>query len=284
MRPRVFRCKPFLCCAVLTALALALLLSGCGSSVERGQITDVNDLEGRRVGVNLAWESDYLLTGRRDLELYRYDSLADMLMALNSGKLDAISIDDNSIKVVLSQIDGVEVLEPALGVSGYVAYFSPGEEALLEEFNAFVAQWHSSAEYEDYVCREDAFDGLTFPEAELPPEGTGRVIRAAYNLDGFPRTFLDTLTDEPSGFDIEVVKRWAAARDYRLELVGTSYDDMGQETLTGRYQLCVGYISSFYNDDARTSGILVSDSFAETPIHLCQKSGETINMDDYDFD
>ena len=65
---------------ILTQLLILILLAGCQSEWQPNLITDINNLEGRKVGVNLAWEADYALTGRNDLELYRYDSTADLIL------------------------------------------------------------------------------------------------------------------------------------------------------------------------------------------------------------
>ena len=65
---------------ILVVIAL-FLLSGCITRWEADPITDINNLEGRRVGVNLSWEADYILTQRKDMELFRYDATSDMLMA-----------------------------------------------------------------------------------------------------------------------------------------------------------------------------------------------------------
>ena len=69
------------------------LLTGCSKNQKREAISDVNDLEGRRVGVALAWGPDYLLTGRDDLELIRYNTMASMVMALCYDRLDAIAVE-----------------------------------------------------------------------------------------------------------------------------------------------------------------------------------------------
>ena len=46
-------------------LCLFLLLSGCGHELASYRpIEDVNDLEGRKIGVTLAWASDYVLSLR----------------------------------------------------------------------------------------------------------------------------------------------------------------------------------------------------------------------------
>ena len=263
--------------------ALLLVLTACAAA-ERPPITDAADLTGRRIGVNLAWESDYLLSSRKDIELFRYDSTADMLMALNSGKLDAISIDDCTIAVVLGQVGGLEVVEPSPGETGYVLYISPKEPELAADFNAFVADWRASEAYREYLDRQAAFDGLNYVGPELPPDGNGRTIRAAYYMYMFPRSYPDSVTGEGMGYDVEVVRRWAGERGYHLELVASDYNDMVMGTLGGRYDLCFGGVSAFYRADAESMGLLVSDSLTEVPIHLLRKSGDAINMDNYTFE
>ena len=68
-----------------------LLLCGCRELQGYRPIEDIHNLDGRRVGVGLGYSTDYLLTGRDDMALMRYDSTADMLMALRYRRVDAIA-------------------------------------------------------------------------------------------------------------------------------------------------------------------------------------------------
>ncbi len=112
-----------------------LMLTGCQSNWEPNFITDVNNLEGRRVGVNLSWDADYALTGRKDMELYRYDSLADMMMALGYDKVDAIAIDDMSYILISKHSTGLKKIEPEIKKTGYLWNFREAE--LRDQFNEF---------------------------------------------------------------------------------------------------------------------------------------------------
>lgn len=64
--------------AAAVIFSVCLFLCGCVSSDEwkYDPITDIDNLEGRRVGVNLSWESDYYLDGRKDMEDFN-DYLAE---------------------------------------------------------------------------------------------------------------------------------------------------------------------------------------------------------------
>ncbi len=262
----------------VAVLLLLLVLAGCGQGTDRGPIDNVNDLEGRRVGVNLAWEADYLLTGREDMELYRYDSTADMLMALNYGKLDAIAVDDTSLRLVLSQVTGLEVVEPALDHSGYCIFLLGELADLGEDFNAFVADFRSRDSYETYCRRQAEFDGENYEAPDLPPDGDGRSLRVACVEDGYPRSFFDMRTGEALGFDVEVLRQWAGERGYHLDFTATNYDDMALGLQSGRYDIGVGYISSLYREEADKIGLFTSDSFVEIPTHFCQKGAGDISI------
>ena len=99
--------------AVLLLAALLFgVLPGARAEWEYRPITDVSNLEGRRVGVMLGYEVDYALTGREDLELFRYDTIADMVMALNFDKLDALAVDDLMWKVMSGVSVGLARVAP----------------------------------------------------------------------------------------------------------------------------------------------------------------------------
>ena len=267
--------------SILSALIIILTLSGCGRSSGYRPIENVDDLQGRRVGVNMAWEADYILTGRTDLELYRYDTTADMLMALNFDKLDAIAADLITLKLVQSNVSGLEIVEPPMSQSGYCAYFIGDLTELSEDFNDFIRDFRARDSYATYCQRQEDFDGVHYQMPELPPNGDGQNIRVAVMDGEFPRAFFDPSTGEPMGFDVEVLRQWAGERGYHLDFTATNDEDMLLGLQSERYDMGIGYISTVYREDALEAGFLVSDSFVEIPAYFCQKSeqGIVINGD-----
>jgi ABC-type amino acid transport substrate-binding protein len=264
------------------ALALALTLSGCGDSASRWEyrpITDVNDLEGRRVAVNLAWEADYLLSGRRDLNLIQYDTFADIILAMEYDKVDAFAVDGLVWKLFEINSNGLHRVEPACGTVGYTAYFSAGRAALMEEFNAFLADYRQSEAYADHLSRLAAFDGLNYVGPEIPLTGTGETLRVATSAEEFPRAFLNPGEDIPTGFDIETLKRFANEKNYQLEFHCTIYDDLMQGLQAGTYDMAIGYLSDVYREDILDVGLLVSDSMDEIPVYIVEKTQQDIRVD-----
>ena len=267
--------------AFALACVLALSLGGCGNSKpewEYHPITDVNDLEGRRVAVNLAWEADYLLSGREDLTVVQYDTFADIILALGYDKVDAFAVDGLVWKVFQANSIGLNRVEPPCGSVGYAAYFSADREPLMEEFNRFLEGYRQTEAYADHMARLEDFDGLEYVGPEIPLTGTGETLRVATMLEEFPRAFLAAGEDEPSGFDLEALKLFANEGNYQLEFYFTVFDDIMEGLRAGTYDLAVGYLSDVYREDIIAAGVLVSDPLDESPVYFVEKTQKDISV------
>lgn len=265
--------------ACLTSAALAVcLLAGCGSSTwQYDPITDVNNLEGRRVGVNLAWEGDYVLTGRDDMELYRYDDTADMIMALSYDKIDAIVQDDLMWKRLDLMSEGVERTEAVADV-GYVAYFAPDDEALMEDFNAFLKDYKQTDAYQELIASLENYDGDMYEGPCIPLTGTGDVLHVAVDPLGYPRAFEVPETGELTGFDVEPIKAYANDRGYRIDFSLVEFTGVLTGLRNGSYDLYVSYVCDAYAFEARDAGLYVSDAMHSSPLYFVQKNQKTISV------
>jgi len=263
---------------VLTA-ALLLSLSGCGSTEwEYHPITDVNNLEGRRVAVNMAWEADFLLSGRTDLTVVRYDSFADIILALKYNKVDAFAVDTLVWKLFKINSSGLSRVEPACGTVGYSIYLKADREDILQEFNEFLVGYRESEEYADHLRRLDEFDGYEYVGPEIPLTGTGEVLKVALLTDGYPRSYAEP-GEEPTGYDVEALKYFANEKNYQLDFSPTNYDDAIYGLQGGVYDLAVGYLSNIYQKEIEAVGLLVSDAMDVTPIYFVEKTKEDISVD-----
>lgn len=236
------------------ALLLCITICGCGVKKEEADSAPVDQFSGMTVGVMLAWDSDYALTPRKDLNLMRYDELPDMVMALKHNKIDAIAIDDMTARTIEQMVQGIEVIRPGIGRFGYCAGFNERNNDLLEDFNDFLSDFVQTQEYADLQRRMEEFDGLDFEESGIKPQGTGRLIRVAYSDDCFPSAYWDTNSDSLAGFDVEPLIRWANDRNYTLEITGTTFDDMLMGLTRGRYDVAIGCVSELYDGDMNSIG------------------------------
>ncbi len=264
--------------SVLAACAL-LCLAGCGTSGWRyTPVTDVNDLEGRRVAVLLSWEADYYLTGREDMEILRYDAVSDMLMAIKSGVVDVMAFDELGAKGVVAGAEGLELVEEPFGYTGYTLYFGGGEEALRDDFNAFLEEYKQTEAFTDRMERLRSFDGETYIPPEIELTGTGDILNVAIEGEGFPRTFMEGGAVIPTGFDVEALELFANSRNYQLVFYVSTYENMVYGLQSGLYDAAAGYLTDLNEEEAIASGLLTSEALDIVPLNFVQKNRETVNL------
>lgn len=271
--------------AVIVSLCLAVTLSGCGHELAGYRpIEDVNNLDGRKVGVTLAWAADYVLSPRdgKDLILYRYDVTADMLMALFYHQIDAICVDKLQWQI-MEKTNGaaLHLIEEPVAADGFVAYMSPPHEALRDEFNQFLTYYHQTEEFADLYSRIQSFDGTNYEPGKTPhSNGNGEKIKLAFAADYFPYCYTET-DGTIRGYDLEIIRAFADYSNYDIEFVETSETDVYYGVKVGNYDMAIAMISKSYAAEAEFLGIHASDIYYDMPLYLVElKEGATLKMDD----
>lgn len=267
--------------AVMLLVVICFTGSGCMTAKNwiYNPITDVNNLEGRKVGVNLSWESDYLLTGRPDMELYRYNTTADMIMALRYDKLDAIAMDEDSVRLLLSFSKGLKVVQPAFAEDSSIMYFGNDDGALAQDFNQYMAEYKKTDDYKDMLRRLAEFDGSEYTGPDIPLTGSGKEIRVACDPNNFPRAFKSPGEETFRGFDLEILKYYANDRNYRLKFFESNYDDGVIGMQSGLYDVMTGYLGDVYSKEVRQIGLYPSDGMFSCHLYFIEKQQRDISVD-----
>lgn len=111
---------------------------------EGSAITSVDDLlngeNAYKIGVQIGTTGDLFITD--DVEqkglahsVERYNKAPDAIVALNSGKVDCVIIDDQVAVNFVNSNEGLSILDTAYALEEYAVCFAKGSE-LLEPFNA----------------------------------------------------------------------------------------------------------------------------------------------------
>lgn len=264
------------CLLAALVLLVPAVLGGCGAARRTDPITDVSDLDGRRVGVGIACDTDYALTGRKDLTVVRYDELADILLALQYDKVDAMALDALLWKFTAASHKGLRAVEPAFATSGYTVYFRSEVSDLRDEFNEFLSRYRQSDAFRDFQSRLSTFDGEHYNGPDIGLTGTGRILRVAVDAAGFPRSFAEADGRTPSGYDLEALKLFANEKNYRLSFVISGYDDMIYGLQGGNYDIAAGFLSDLRDADSLSSYLCKSDSLYEVPLYFIEKTQDNI--------
>ena len=246
-------------CLVIASF-LCALLSGCGQIRNARPITDVHKLDGQRVGVGLAWGPDYLLTGREDMTLMRYNNVAGAVTALCYNQVDAIAVEQPLAVDILACIDGLRCIEEPIAVDHMAILVDPKQPELLAELDAFIDVFITTEEYADLAARIQDPEGYEFQP--VPLSGGDRVLQVGAVADGYPFTYPNPETDSFEGTDIEFLSHFANAYGYDLVFHGDTWESMEMGVQYGSYDIGCGGISELYRADIERAGsALMTKSF-----------------------
>lgn len=254
----------------IAALAI-LLLCVCGCSGRRSfpPVTDAGDLGGRRVGVNLAWSADYMLTGRDDVEVVRYNTEADLVMALRFGQIDAAAMERPYAVEMLRHVSGLGISEHAVAADGLVFAVSNERVDLLGELNAFFEDFVGSPEQAELFARLNTTGEFIYHKVEA--RGGDRTLSVGLPTDAFPFSYLDFAADEYAGSDVEVLTRFANEYGYRLEFTPGIFTTIELGIASGEFDLAIGSFCDAARTDAEIAGaFLMTEPYMRHEIVLIE--------------
>jgi len=268
---------------VLIFGGILLLVIGCLSLYNyyslRGaeNITAVDSLSGQRIACCVGWESDYLLTPRKDLTLLRYDTNADCILALSFGQIDAVAMDEITLITVLSKTQGLEVLPDPITAVGCTFLASYGAEDKLAEFNEYAEQFVQS---EDYHTLHDNLFSEEYRMADIPELTDGKVLNVGYFPESYPEAYIDFTTGEPAGYGIEMIKRFAYDRGYTVNWIETSETGAMVQLSLNQIDFAVCYTSDVYREEYETGGeVHMTAAYLYTDVYLVKiADGEKLKI------
>lgn len=113
---------------------------------EDSPITSPNDLEGKKIGVQLGTTGDQYAGDIKDATVERYNKGFEAVQAMTQGKIDAVIIDREPAKVFVEQSEGIKMLDEAYTEEEYAIAIKKDNEELLKKVNTALADLKSSGE------------------------------------------------------------------------------------------------------------------------------------------
>ena len=103
---------------------------------EGSSIKSIDDLKGKKIGVQLATTGDiYAKDDFGEENVEEYNKGADAVMALTSGKIDAVIIDNQPAKSFVETTDSLQILDTDYVQEDYAAAIQKGNTDLLNAVN-----------------------------------------------------------------------------------------------------------------------------------------------------
>ena len=121
---------------------------------EDSDIATVDDLTGKKIGVQLGTTGDIYCSGDYGEEnVEKFNKGNDAIMALVTGKVDAVVIDNEPAKSYVAANEGLKILETEYAVEDYAACIAKENTALLDAVNTALAELKADGTLDQIVAK-----------------------------------------------------------------------------------------------------------------------------------
>ncbi len=229
-----------------------------------GEEIPLDSLNGKRFGVETGTIHDFIAQNRlQDIEIARFNTVADMIPALKSGKIDAFAADDAVIRLCIAEDDALMMVPELLNHVDTAVVFPKTETgaALRDEFNAFLNLLIENGELESiremWLGSDDSkktippLDALTGENGTLTMATISAYPPLEYYKDG-----------QLVGYEIDLAYRFCKARGYGLVVQDMNFDSVLPSIQSGKCNFAAASIniteerkeSVYFSDPIYTGG------------------------------
>lgn len=204
---------------------MMIFMAGC-NSVPANTVHSLDDLEGKKIGVQLKTTGDVYATDIKDAEVQRFNRGYDAVQALREGEVDAVMLDDAPAKVFVGEFGDLKILEEPYADEEYGIAVGKDNPELLQKINTALAKLKSDGVIDSIAEawlekdeKESAYDGQT---AESYPGGNLLMVTNAE----FPP--YESMLDDGTivGIDVDIMKALCDEMDMKLQVEHTAFDSL----------------------------------------------------------
>ncbi len=229
--------------------------AGTGSSIKT-----VDDLEGKKIGVQLGTTGDIYAGDVKDAKVERYNKGADAVMALTQGKIDCVIIDEQPAKVFASQNDGIEILPEEFTNEDYAAVIKKDNTELLDKVNKALEELKADGTLgkiiSSYIPGEGEEAG-SYHYTQTVTDGDNLVM--ATNAEFPPYEYKEG--NDIVGIDVEIGKAVADKLGKKLKIEDMAFDSIISAVSTGKADIG---LAGFTVTEDRKKQINFTDSYTNS--------------------
>lgn len=235
----------------LTALALttvmAASLTACGTVAEN-TVFSVNDLCGKKIGVQLGTTGDIYASDYEDLEsdvfpedyngkastIERFQKGADAVQSLKQGKIDCVIIDQEPAKAFVSKNEDLIILDEKFADEEYAICVAKNNSQLTEKINTALAELKEEGILDSIVANYIG-DDTKGKSPYVIPEGVDRsngTLTMATNATFEPYEYIEG--GEVIGIDADIANAICDKLGYELKIDNIEFDAIINAVQSGR--------------------------------------------------
>lgn len=215
------------------AVLSAAMFTGCGSKAPENTVFSIDDLNGKKIGVQLGTVGDTYASDVEGATVERYNKGADAVQALKQGKIDAVIIDLQPATVFVSQnSDSLTILDDKYPDENYAIAIKKDNDELTQQINDALAQLESNGTLEqiksNWIGDEAGQHPYTSPEG-IQYDGT---MVMATNAE-FP-PYESMSGEDVVGFDADMMKAVCDILGKDLKIDNMEFDSIIAAVQTGK--------------------------------------------------
>ena len=247
--------------AVLSVMILSMLAS-CAQNPEpapqASQGTTMDEVAKGRIGVLLGTVYDtYLQKNYPTAEVLQYKNYPDLILAVQSGKVDSGFINCQAFKELQKENPFLVTLVNDVFSNPVGVGFNQENDALREEFNAFLAEIKSNGVYDDWYKRWFKDSNYEMPVVENA-KTNGKIIVGMVSDKGWPFTVIQD--NRLVGSDVELVERFGAYLGKEVEYSDMEFGGLIAAVSTNKAEMIV---STMMITEERKKQVDFSDPYFE---------------------
>ena len=271
-------------CLLLAVFLIACCFAGCGkqpagqTGAHPAEMTTLSDLSNKKIGIVTGTMTALLVPKLvPDAHYIEFNSTADVIIALESGKIDAFPTDESIYLAMLWEGNSVDRVAEALACSDYGILFGKGKNLPLQQqvnayiakiredgrFNALQEKWFGDSEPEEFV----SYDNLT---------GENGTLKVGICSATKPFTYVKN--GKYAGYDIEIIVDFCKEYGYALEFEDTLFASILAGVSSGNYDIG---LSGFTITDERKESVDFSDIYHTEDLVFVFKADSASQQKDF---
>jgi len=230
------------------------------------KLRNLKDISNKRIGVLMGSVHDaYATKNFPKAEILQYQSISDLLFALNSSKIDVGFIDKSAVTHVLKTNEDLGVFIDSVFSVPIGAGFNKESTQLREQFNEYLKKIKGDGTYAGMIDRWMVKGLSEMPELDYKPVNGPLNVGIVSDL-GLPSIAVQN--GELVGFDIEVAQRFAAAIGREFVPVDLQFGSLIASISTKKIDMIT---SSMMITEERKKRIDFSDPYFESAVTILAK-------------
>lgn len=203
-----------------------LMLSACKGRALPNTVHSIDDLEGKKIGVQLKTTGDIYSSDIKDAEVQRYNKGHDAVLALRNGEVDAVMLDDAPAQVFEKEFGDICILDEAYADEEYGIAVSKENTELLNKINETLAALQEEGVIDSIVSAwiNGETEKTAYKSQEKDSYANGTLVMAT-NAE-FPPYESRTKDNEIVGIDVDIMKAVCDRLDMKLQVEHTAFDSI----------------------------------------------------------